>query len=150
MTIEFIENPANAEKVEAMSMLSDIYKDAYGSRPRGIYNVEAMTVAEIYHEIDELHKISMENMEQEAIWEAMKVEEFKTLIAETIKLGADDEKTALKWLFDASGIEVWSFQDVEHFVWQYGILFTDYAKHILTVLTELYHEGELPKFKEND
>jgi hypothetical protein len=48
-------------------------------------------------------------------------------------------------LFDASGIKVWSFQDVEHFVWGYGILFTDYAKHILTVLTELYHEGSLPR-----
>lgn len=140
MTIEFMENPANVEKVEAMSMLSDIYKDAYGMRPRGVYNVEAMTVAEINAEIDFLHKISMENMEDEARVEAIRDEEFKALVQKTIDLGAGDEVTALKWLFDGSGLksEWFSFQDLEHFVWQYGILFTDYGKEIVEKLRLIY------------
>jgi len=98
--------------------------------------------------MDELSLVIKENEVEEKRVEEIRIEEFKALIQDTIKLGAEDEKTALKWLFDASGIEVWSFQDVEHFVWGYGILYTDYAKHILTVLTELYHENKLPKATE--
>ena len=143
MTNEFMNNPVNAEIAEAYAMLSDMHKDAYGFRCR-TYR-DNLTLEEINQEMDELSLVIKENEVEEKRVEEIRIEEFKTLIQDTIKLGAEDEKTALKWLFDASGIKVWSFQDVEHFVWGYGILFTDYAKHILTVLTELYHEGSLPR-----
>ena len=131
---------------EAYDMLSDMHKDAYGFRCR-TYRSD-LTLKEIHQEMDDLSIVIKENEVEEKRVQEIRINEFKTLIQDTIKLGAGDEKTALKWLFDASGIEVWSFQDVEHFVWGYGFLFTDYAGHILTVLSELYHENSLPKATE--
>ena len=40
------------EKSEAISLLSDIYKDAYGFRPRTVYNYDAMSIDDINAEID--------------------------------------------------------------------------------------------------
>ena len=142
MTIEFMENPVNAEKVEAMSFLSDCYKDAYGIRPRGVYNVEAMTIDDINAEIDRVNVIVSDNMELEAIEESNADWEFQTLVEKTIKLGAGDEKTALKWLFDAhiaerNIVEV-DYMDIEHFVWGYGIMFTEYGKRIINIVKQPY------------
>jgi len=137
-----MENPANVEKVEAMSFLSDCYKDAYGFRPRGVYNVEVMTIDDINAEIDRVNVIVSDNMEREAIAEENAVWEFQALVSKTIKLGAGDEKTALKWLFEANlaerNITEVDFMDIEHFVWAYGILFTEYGKRVINIVKQPY------------
>lgn len=134
MTEQFmIDNP---EKSEAYSFLSDMYKDAYGIRPRGVYNVEAMSLEDIQAEIDVCHEVVYDNMEREAIEEANAEWLFQALVDKTIKLGASDEKTALKWLFEATldnPSEV-SYFDVEGFLYQNGIMHTEYGKKVQKIL----------------
>jgi len=129
------------EKSEAISLLSDIYKDAYGMRPRTVYNYDAMTIADINAEIDEVHKISMENMRQEEAY-ALKCEvTFKELVQDTIGFGANTEKTALKWLFDGHlGDNEVDYFEIESFLYHYGIMYTNYGKKIKPILIEIYGE----------
>jgi hypothetical protein len=78
MTNEFMNNPVNAEIVEAYSMLSDMHKDAYGFRCR-TYRSD-LTLEEINQEMDELSLVIKENEVEEKRVEEIRIEEFKTLI----------------------------------------------------------------------
>lgn len=131
----------STEKSEALSFLSDSYKEAYGHRPT-LSNYLHMSIEDIDVEIDELNAISFDNMEREAIAEENADWTFQALVSKTINLGAGDEKTALKWLFDASiaerNIVEVDYMDIEHFVWAYGILFTEYGKRVINIVKKPY------------
>ncbi len=60
-----INNIAQYEHMQAVSLFSDMYKDVVGIRPRH-YDFSAMTLEEINHEIDQLTK----QMDQQEAWEA--------------------------------------------------------------------------------
>jgi rRNA maturation protein Rpf1 len=53
MTIEFMVNPENKEKVEALSIYSDLHKDAYGVRGNNT-NLQHLSLEEINAKIEEL------------------------------------------------------------------------------------------------
>mgnify|MGYP007058524872 CR=1 FL=1 len=54
--------------------------------------------------------------------------------------GANDRKTALSWI---TGSETfYHSQDVEHFVWEQGILFTQYGKQLVKDLAEIVEYKE--------
>lgn len=127
------------ERSEAISMLSDIYKDAYGMRPRTVYNYDAMSIADINAEIDVVHAVSMENMKEEKAHELRCETSFKELVQDTIGYGANTEKTALKWLLDGhlGGNEV-DYFEIEGFLYHYGIMYTDYGKKIKPMLVAIY------------
>ena len=127
------------EKSEAISLLSDIYKDAYGFRPRTVYNYDAMSIDDINAEIDEVHAVSMENMKQEEA-HGLKCEvAFKELVQDTIGFGANDEKTALKWLLDGHlGDNEVDYFEIEGLLYHYGIMYTDYGKKVKTILVAIH------------
>lgn len=118
------------ERLDLMSHLSDVYKDAHGFRPRSVYNFAQMSNQDISDEIDRVHAIALENWKEEEIWANAQVEEFKKRIDVIIEMGAEDEETALRWILSAED-NLWSVQDIEHIIWKEGILFTDYG-HQLT------------------
>ena len=80
------------EREDVMMWVSDLYKDVYGSRPRG-YNFEAFSNAELADFVNDL----IEESEHEAEMESAFVEK---AIADVMSLGADKE-TALRWLDQA-------------------------------------------------
>jgi hypothetical protein len=131
---EVFEMPEMTARQELIGMYSDSYKDAHGIRPRWM-NFDGMSDEEIEAGITENCRIANENYEQEQIWANEKVEEFKQLVQRTIEMGANDETTALRWL--ASSEEFNHYQDVEHFVWGYGILFTDYGRQLVKRIAEI-------------
>lgn len=106
--------------------ISDASKEAQGFRFR--VDVSGMTFAELEAECDYWSNQAAIAIEEEKEAEAFAVEEFKALVARTIELGAKDEETALRWL--AEDERFYHSQDVEHFVWSYGILFTDYGREL--------------------
>lgn len=127
------------EKSEAIGLLSDIYKDAYGMRPRTVYNYDAMSIADINAEIDVVHAVSMENMKQEELHALKSEVAFKELVQDTIGYGANDEKTALKWLFDGHlGDNTVDYFEIDGFLYHYGIMYTEYGKKIQPMLVAIY------------
>jgi len=104
------------------TMLSDMFKDANGYRPR--HYKEFWTEAELEAEYEHLELMIKENMEREKIQHAIALDEFEARIDETISLGAGNRKDAIRWLMEAEGVfNKHHQQDIEHFFWNQGISF---------------------------
>ena len=110
---------------------SDLFKDVNGFRPRGSLMDEwndrtPRQKQELWNALcDELD----ENIKHEKIAEEKAVAEFKERIDQAQVWGARDYWDALRWI---TGCETfYHIQDVEHFVWEQGILFTDFGKQLV-------------------
>jgi hypothetical protein len=99
--------------------LSDLYKDAHGFRPRGIYK-EWWTKDELEVEYSYLSKVCHENDIAEIKAEKKALITFEKLIANTIEYGAPDRETAIRWLIDGEGLE-WNEYDLKYFFWIHGL-----------------------------
>jgi hypothetical protein len=130
------------ERDQLISSIWDAYKDAYGYRPRHL-DFESMTMAELEAEADSVFAAADAQYEYEKAREAEDLTEFKALVQKTIELGAGDEETALRWLVQDE--EFYSVQDVEHFIYNKGILFTDYGKEMVKRIDAMieYEEWEV-------
>ena len=86
---------------QAQCMYWDMYKDAYGVRPRGI-DTSAWTLEEFESEfktlgvVIEREEIARKEAETEA------TDKFEQHVTNTICMGAKDRATALRWIMDAS------------------------------------------------
>jgi len=110
---------------------SDLHKDVYGFRPRGVIldNWNILPPAEKQVRWDQLCKELEENNKFKKEQEVKAVARFENRIQDTISLGASNRVEALRWI---TGSETFYHgQDVEHFVWEQGILFTKYGKQLV-------------------
>ena len=119
------------ERSELEEYIYDAHKTAFGVKGRH-YNFKAMSLQELKDEADYISKACDEQMKLEA--EA--IERFKKAIADTIAVGAEDETAALRWMTDAE--DFGHIQDIESWVWDKGMLFTDYGKELVGKLTDIY------------
>ncbi len=118
--------------------LSDLHKDARGYRPRSDHFWGQWAAADNDGKqaiwdglIDEM----VREQEAEKAREEFCVAEFKALVEQYIELGAGDRETALRWIAQHETFH--HSQDVEHFVWEHGILFTDYGRELVNELIEI-------------
>ena len=124
-------------------LFSDLFKDVNGFRPRGALMDEwnertPRQKQELWNALnDELE----ENIKQDKIREQERVEEFEARIQNVIELGAGNRKTALRWI--SSQETFYHGQCVEHFVWEQGVLFTDYGRKLVEELAEVVTYKEM-------
>ena len=86
---------------QAQSMYWDMYKDAYGVRPRGV-DTSGWTLEDFEAEFEGLGvAIEAEDKARKAA-EAEAVTKFEQHVTNTICMGAGDRETALRWIMDAS------------------------------------------------
>jgi len=78
----------------------DMYKDAYGVRPRGIDTTE-WTEAQFEAEFVYLSKIIDANYKEQLASEAKAVERFEAQVESFIQSGAKDRETAIRWFHEA-------------------------------------------------
>ena len=78
----------------------DMYKDAYGHRPRGI-DTSSWTLAAFDAEFDRLGKIIEEEYQQRKQAEAAAVARFEEQVKSFITMGANDRETAIRWFHEA-------------------------------------------------
>ena len=116
------------------NIFSDLHKDAYGFRPRGHEYYEALPARkqEIWVKVCEDLEAAQE---EEARQEQEAVAEFKAQITKVIEAGAGNRITALRWM--TSTETFYHSQDVEHWVYKQGILFTDYGRELVHELMDL-------------
>jgi hypothetical protein len=79
----------------------DMYKDAYGVRPRGI-DTSGWSESEFMAEFDMLAKVIDAEYIARKEAEAIAIEKFEQHVTNTICMGARDRETALRWIMDAS------------------------------------------------
>jgi hypothetical protein len=126
------------ERKSMLQVYSDFHKEAYGFRPRGI-DYSAMSDEQLIADYDRFGEICRQNEILEAKQLEADLAAFDLQIERTIQLGAADYKTALKWLFDGEGMDWENPQNLEHFVWRKGILWSDKGKAVLKDLEEIYY-----------
>lgn len=111
---------------ELYGYISDVSKDAQGFRHR--MDISGMTFAQLEAECDYWSDRAKIAIEREKQYAQKCVADFVELLEKTISYGANDEETALRWLIQ--GEKFYCGQDVEHWVYNQGILFTDYGKEL--------------------
>ena len=118
-------------------IISDFHKDVYGYRPREAFWADwnNCTPVEKQKTWDEYARVLEIQMAETKSQEEKDIAKFEDRVQDVIGLGANDRKTALSWI---TGQETfYHSQDVEHFVWQQGILFTDYGKQLVKDLLKI-------------
>jgi|APSaa5957512622_1039677.scaffolds.fasta_scaffold130123_1 hypothetical protein len=124
---------------------SDLHKDVYGFRPRGIImdNWNSMAPEQKQARWDQLCAELEANSVFEKEQEAKAVKRFEARVQDVIELGAGNRTNALLWISQTETF--YHIQDVEHFVWEQGILFTDYGKQLIKELAAIvdYKDMEL-------
>lgn len=118
---------------------SDLVKEVYGSRGPArsghLSHYYDSTPAEKQKIWDDLAKQLRKNEAEEREAEQLKIADFESRIEDVVNLGAGDRKTALRWI--ASQETFYHGQCVEHFVWELGVLFTDYGRKLLEELADV-------------
>jgi len=80
----------------------DMYKDAYGMRPRGI-DTSSWTEAEFLNVFEQLDEVIQREEEQRKINETEAAVRFEAQIDSLISAGAVSRDAALKWIHEAEG-----------------------------------------------
>ena len=112
-------------------LFSDFHKDAYGFRPRGheFYSATPERKQEIW---DATAGAFTRAQAEEAELEAQSLIDFEKEVQSCIDNGAGDRQTALRWM--TQNEVFYHIQDVEHWVWEKGILFTDEGRKLVEEL----------------
>jgi hypothetical protein len=80
----------------------DMYKDAYGVRPRGI-NTDSWTEADFEAEFVSLSKTIDANYKDQLEQEARAQHDFEIRMLDLLMSGAKDRDMALRWIHEAEG-----------------------------------------------
>ena len=101
----------------------DMYKDAFGIRPRGI-DTSAWTEADYVAEFKQLGEIiDREEIARKAA-EAINLEKFERRVAELISIGAKDLDMAMRWIHEAEGTQ----GDNDYLAWTLGLPYQYFRK----------------------
>lgn len=115
-------------------IFSDFHKDAYGRRPTADHPFYSASDDEKQRIWDQTSDAMADEMEREKQQLKVDLKEFQTRVQEVIDLGAGDFRTAIRWMCQKE--EFHDIQCVEHWVWQQGILFSDYGREVVKHITD--------------
>lgn len=118
-----------ATKSRDGDIYSDLYKDVYGSRPRGATFV---SVEEFDADFERLAKRLGEQIDEDAIRQSANLEKFKERVAETMLLCNCDKVRAVEIIADAEDeADAYKFYGAERLEWCFDLKF-DALKQWLT------------------
>ena len=129
------------EREDLILYIYEGHKDAFGVKGRH-YDFDAMSLEDLRSTAAYIERSIEESIAAEQAAEAQALEEFEHRVAETIRYGAGDRQTALRWM--TQGETFYHHQCVEHWVWNQGILFTDYGRKLVEELKTIV------KYEEDD
>ena len=117
--------------------VSDLHKDARGFRPHAAF-MEGWNSSD-----DENKQVIWDGLirelERHQAWEAIRereaLSEFQGELEILIESGAGDRQTALRWMTETETFH--NSQSVEHWVFNRGILFTDFGRELVKELMDI-------------
>ena len=123
MTTEFKSWDELSELEQAQSTFWDMYKDAYGVRPRGV-DTSAWTLDDFTSEFVILGQaIDREETARKAS-ESQAVTAFERRVAELISTGAKDYEMAMRWIHEAEETN----GDNDYLAWTLGLPYQYFRK----------------------
>ena len=87
---------------QAQCTFWDMYKDAYGFRPRGI-DTSSWTESDFEREFVQLGKTIDANYKEQLAQEAVAQHDFEMRMLGLLQTGAKDREMALRWIHEAEG-----------------------------------------------
>ena len=112
-----------SELEQAQCTYWDMYKDAYGVRPRFI-DTTKWTLADFEAEFASLATAIQQEETQRKIAEAEAIVKFEQHVTNVICMGARNRETALTWIMDASNAN----GDWEYFCFTQGLPYSYFKK----------------------
>lgn len=106
------------KREELLSTISDMYKDAFGVRPHGMFN--EYSEQELLEEIDRLQAEVEEAIEHEQKTDALLIAKFNDEVATFIQQGAANRFTAIRWMLQAQGYDE-TLEDADCICYNNGI-----------------------------
>ena len=123
MTTEFTSWEDMTELEQAQCTFWDMYKDAYGVRPRGV-DTSGWTLEQFQEEFVILGQaIDREETARKAT-ETKAVEIFERRVAELLSIGAQDSAMAMRWIHEAEG----THGDNDFLAWTLGLPYQYFRK----------------------
>ena len=123
MTTEFKSWDELTQLEQARELYWDMYKDAYGVRPRGI-DTSTWTLEQFEAEFEGLGvAIDAEEIERKGA-EAKATELFERRVAELINVGAKDYEMAMRWIHEAEDTN----GDDDYLAWTLGLPYQYFRK----------------------
>ena len=116
-------------------LFSDYHKDTYGFRPREYHEFWDATPERKQEIWDDMGEDFLQEMVREEKAKAEALVRFHALLEKFMTYGDVDRTTALRWMTQDS--KFYHQQDVEHFVWNQGILFTDEGRALVKELMDI-------------
>ena len=123
MTTEFKSWDELTQLEQAQATFWDMYKDAYGFRPRGI-DTSTWTLEQFDAEFEGL-SVAIDAAEQERkTAEAKAIDSFERRVAELISMGARDYDMAMRWIHEAEDTN----GDNDYLAWTLGLPYQYFRK----------------------
>ena len=123
MTTEFKSWEELTQLEQAQATFWDMYKDAYGFRPRGI-DTSSWTLEQFDAEFEGLG-VAIDAAEQERkTSEAKATDVFERRVAELISTGARDLEMAMRWIHEAEDTN----GDNDYLAWTLGLPYQYFRK----------------------
>ena len=123
MTTEFKSWEELTQLEQAQSMYWDMYKDAYGVRPRGV-DTSGWTVEDFRNEFEYLGAVIEAADKDRKEAEASATVVFEQRIQSLIQLGAKDRATAMRWIHEAEETN----GDHDYLAWTLGLPYQHFRK----------------------
>ena len=101
---------------ELQSMISDMFKDANGSRPRSYYDWDNMTEQDMQAEVKALGKQIEQQLADEKVWNDEQEQVMEKRIQQVIDYGAGDRKTALRWMAESVVEDEHDYYDLDYLI----------------------------------
>ena len=122
------------ERQDLESYIYEGHKDAFGSKGRH-YNFDAMSIEDLRKEADWINKAVINAIDEEKAATERALVEFNAPVTSIIELGAGNRINALRWM--TSTETFYLEQCVEAWVYNQGILFTDYGRALVKELVAI-------------
>lgn len=121
------------------NIVSDLHKDAYGFRPRGMFWTawDQMSDAEKQAEWDSLLLALELELEREEEAKVAAEDRWHRMVIEAMKATGGSEEDVIRWLWDAECIDDPNSQDIEMFAWELGIIHTETGRDVIKTLTRI-------------
>ena len=135
-----MENLATDKRQGMIEMYSDFYKHTYGVRPR--FNYKMFSLEQLEEDFENFSKVCDANAKAEAEAENKAVVVFENRVQSLIDMGANDRKTALRWLVESYDKN--DFYDVDFFIHNLGLGYSndqypqDLKKELLPIINEMF------------
>jgi hypothetical protein len=123
MTTEFKSWDELSELEQAQATYWDMYKDAYGVRPRGV-DTSGWTVEDFRNEFEYLGAVIEAADKDRKEAEASATVVFEQRIQSLIQLGAKDRATAMRWIHEAEETN----GDDDYLAWTLGLPYQHFRK----------------------